>query len=109
MHSTLPPVVWVLATLGMALGAGFAVAIRWDIHLAESGRQTISEFLLHLGYHATIVVVAIVVAFCLLFGGLAGHLWWPSTARHQIWPIVMATIVICFPVGMWIGHRYFGQ
>lgn len=105
----LAPIAYILAGVGMLIGASFSMAVRWDVYLAEHNAQTISEWFMSASIHKKLLVIGIAFVNAFIWGALFAHLVWAKNGSPVFWLIILATTIAGLVAGGIFGNYYFGQ
>jgi hypothetical protein len=101
---------WLLATIGMAVGAIWILVLQLDQYLVAAGLPTISRRLLELSIRQPWTAGVISFVAMLPLAGLGGHLWlqlpWGPRAAGY-WSV--AGVGAAMIVGLVAGSYWFGQ
>jgi hypothetical protein len=108
MH-ILSPIAYVLAGVGVGGALTFAGLIIWDVFIAEAGKETISQWFIAASTTKKVLVLSIVFAWSLIFGGLLAHLVWAKDGSNTFWILSLVVAAFGFLIGGWIGNHFFGQ
>lgn len=103
-------IVYTLAAFGVLLGASLSTAVIWDVHLAKTNKETISEWFMAAQLHMKCLLLLIFFSFGFIWGALLAHLIWASNNSFSwFYIIAVITVVVGLLVGGKFGHHFFGQ